>query len=64
MLPAMPHLPLAHHETSKHNSPHETRIKVKQQKCLGFEFKPQHVNDSSQSNQGTNNLVFQNFSQV
>jgi hypothetical protein len=29
-LRAMPHLPLAHHETSKHDSPNETKIKEKQ----------------------------------
>jgi hypothetical protein len=47
----MPHLPPAQHETSKRDSPHDTRIKVKQLKCLIFEFKHWHVNDSSQSNQ-------------
>jgi hypothetical protein len=55
----MPHLPPAHHETSKRDSPHETKIKVKPQKCLRFEFKPRQVNDSSQSNQGTDHLVSQ-----
>jgi hypothetical protein len=25
----MPHLPVAHHETSKHDSPNETKVKVK-----------------------------------
>jgi hypothetical protein len=28
-------------------------------KCPGFEFKHSQVNDSSQSNQGTDNLVSQ-----
>jgi hypothetical protein len=55
----MPHLPPAHHATSKHDSPHDTRIKVKQSKCPGFKFKPHEVNDSSQSNQGTDHLVSQ-----
>jgi hypothetical protein len=53
----MLHLPPAHHETSKRNSPHDTKIKVKQLKCPRFKFKPQQVNDSSQSNQGTHHLV-------
>jgi hypothetical protein len=53
----MPHLPPAHHGTSKHNSPNEIEIKVKLPKCLGFEFKPRQVNNSSQSNQGTDHLV-------
>jgi hypothetical protein len=57
-LHAMPHLPPAHHETSKHNSPNEIKIKEKQkQNYPGFEFKPRQVNDSSQSNQGTDHLV-------
>jgi hypothetical protein len=30
---------------------------VEPQKCPGFKFKPRHVNDSSQSNQGTDHLV-------
>jgi hypothetical protein len=30
----MPHLPPAHHETSKHDSPNETRIKEKQNKTI------------------------------
>jgi hypothetical protein len=30
----MPHLPPAHHETSKHDSPNETRIKEKQNKPI------------------------------
>jgi hypothetical protein len=29
------------------------------QNCLGFEFKHRQVNDSSQSNQGTDHLVSQ-----
>jgi hypothetical protein len=29
LLHAMPYLPPAHHETSKHNSPHETKDKDK-----------------------------------
>jgi hypothetical protein len=36
----MPHLPPAHHETCKCNSPNEVEIKVKLSKSLGFEFKP------------------------
>jgi hypothetical protein len=55
-LPTMSHLSPTHHETSKHDSPHE-HIGVKQLKYLGFEFKPRQVNDSSQSNQGTDHLV-------
>jgi hypothetical protein len=36
----LPHLPPAHHETSKHDSPNETRIKEKQkQNYPGFKFK-------------------------
>jgi hypothetical protein len=30
----MPHLPPAHHETSKHDSPDETKIKEKQNKTI------------------------------
>jgi hypothetical protein len=56
---AMLHLPPAHHQTSRHDSPNETDIKVKLPKCLKFKFKHWQVNDSSQSNQGTNHLVFQ-----
>jgi hypothetical protein len=55
----MPHLPLAHHETNKHDFPHDTKIKVKLLKYPGFEFKSYQVNDSSQSNQGTDHLVSQ-----
>jgi hypothetical protein len=38
-LPTMPHLSPSQHEISKHDSPNKTKIKVKQLKCLGFEFK-------------------------
>jgi hypothetical protein len=58
-LSAMSHLPPAYHETSKRDSSNETRIKLKVLKCPGFEFKPRQVNDSSQSNQGTDHLVSQ-----
>jgi hypothetical protein len=54
-----PHLPRAHHETSKRDSPNETKIKVKQINCPEFEFKPHQVTESSQSNQGIDNLVSQ-----
>jgi hypothetical protein len=54
--------PPAHHETSKHDSPNDTRIRVKQLKCPGFEFKPHQVNNLSQSNQVTDHLVSQNES--
>jgi hypothetical protein len=57
----MPHLPPAHHETSKHNSINETEINVKLPKFLGFKFKHHQVNDSSQSNQGTDHLVSHKF---
>jgi hypothetical protein len=30
----MPHLPPAHHETSKHDSPNETKIKEKQNEII------------------------------
>jgi hypothetical protein len=30
----MPHLPLAHHETSNHDSPNETKIKEKQNEII------------------------------
>jgi hypothetical protein len=33
-LHAMPHLPPAHHETSKHDSPNETKVKEKQNKIV------------------------------
>jgi hypothetical protein len=45
VLPALPHLPPAHHETSKHDSPNETKIKIKPLKWPGFEFKLWQVND-------------------
>jgi hypothetical protein len=56
-LSAMSHLLPTDHEISKCDSPHETRIKVKLSKYLGFKFKHQHVNDTSQSKQGTGHLV-------
>jgi hypothetical protein len=49
-LPTMSHLPPAHHETSKYDSSHGTRIRIKQPKYPGFEFKHRQVNDSSQTN--------------
>jgi hypothetical protein len=56
----MSHLPPAHHETSKRDSPNELKIKEKQkQKHPGFEFKPCYVSDSSQSNQVTVHLISQ-----
>jgi hypothetical protein len=58
-LHVMLHLPPAHHKTSKRDCPNETEIKVKLPKYLGFKFKPRQVNDSSQSNQGTDHLVSQ-----
>jgi hypothetical protein len=30
----MPHLPPAHHETGKHDSPNETKVKEKQNKTI------------------------------
>jgi hypothetical protein len=57
-LPTMSHLSPTHHETSKCDSLHK-HIGVKQLKYLGFEFKPRQVNDSSQSNLGTDHLVSQ-----
>jgi hypothetical protein len=53
----MPHMPHAHHETSKHDSPHETKNKGKTMNYSRFKFKPRQVNDSSQSNQETDLLV-------
>jgi hypothetical protein len=44
----MPHLPPAHHETSKRVSPNKTKIKEKQNETIP---------NSSQSNQGTDHLV-------
>jgi hypothetical protein len=56
----MPHLPPAHHETSKHDSRSETKIKEKtKQNYPGFEFKSRQVNDSSQSNKGIGHLISQ-----
>jgi hypothetical protein len=49
----------AHQETSKCDSPNETKKKVKQLNRPRFEFKPHQVNDSSQSNHGTDHLVSQ-----
>jgi hypothetical protein len=46
-LPTMLHLSPAHYETSKRDSPHETKVHVRLLKCHRFEFKPWHVNDSS-----------------
>jgi hypothetical protein len=60
----MSHLSPTHHKTSKHDSPHETRTKVKLPKCPRFEFKPWHVNDSSHTNQRTGHLVSQKICQV
>jgi hypothetical protein len=57
-LHAMPHLPPAHHETSKHNFSKQNKDKRKtKQNYPRFEFKPRQGNDSSQSNQGTDHLV-------
>jgi hypothetical protein len=41
----MPHLPSVYHEIDKHDSPHDTKIKVKLPKCTGFKFKNHQVND-------------------
>jgi hypothetical protein len=57
-LPPMSHLSPTHHETSKHDSLHE-HIGVKQPKYPGFKFIQQYVNDSSQSNKGTDHLFSQ-----
>jgi hypothetical protein len=57
-LPIMPHLSPAHHETSKHDSPHE-QIGVKPSKSSEFKFKPRQVNCSSQLNHGTHHLISQ-----
>jgi hypothetical protein len=59
LLHVMPHQPSAHHETGKHDSPNETKIKEKKWNYPGFEFTPHQVNDSSQSDQATNHLVSQ-----
>jgi hypothetical protein len=54
----MLHLPPAHYETSKHNSPNETKDKRKiKQNYPRFEFKLRQVNDSSQSNQETDHSI-------
>jgi hypothetical protein len=53
----MLHLPPAHHETSKRDSPNENKDKKIKQTYPRFEFKPRQVNDSLQSNQGTDHLV-------
>jgi hypothetical protein len=47
-LPTMPHLSPAHHEKSKHVSPHNTDNMVEPPKLPGFKFKPGQVNYSSQ----------------
>jgi hypothetical protein len=53
----MPHLPPTHHETSKHDSPNETKVKKIKQNYFEFECKPRQVSDSSQSNEGIDHLV-------
>jgi hypothetical protein len=58
-LHAMPHLLPAHHKTSNHDSPNEIKVTKTKQNYPEFEFKPRQVNDSSQSNQGTDHLVSQ-----
>jgi hypothetical protein len=58
LLPIISHLSPTHHETSKCDSPHE-QIGVEPLKYPEFKFKQRHVNDSSQSNQDTDNLVSQ-----
>jgi hypothetical protein len=55
----MSHLSPTHHETNKYDSTHE-QIRVGQLKLPKFKFKPQQVNDSLQSNQGTDHLISQN----
>jgi hypothetical protein len=47
------------HTTRQANTILNTNNRVKQPKYLGFKFKPQQVNDSSQSNQDTDYLVSQ-----
>jgi hypothetical protein len=57
----------AHHATPTTCTPQDKQMwfskwnkdKGKTMKCPGLKFKPQQVNDSSQSNQGTDNLVSQ-----
>jgi hypothetical protein len=44
----MPHLSPAHHETSKHDSPHEQDNGVEPPKLPEFKFKLRHINYSSQ----------------
>jgi hypothetical protein len=58
----MSHLPPAHHETSKRDSPHEIKVKKKQNYPV-FKFKHHQVNDSSQSNKGIDHLVSQKHDQ-
>jgi hypothetical protein len=54
----MPHLPLAHHKTSKRDSSNETKIKEKQNETISdSNSNLAKVNDLSQSNQGTDHLV-------
>jgi hypothetical protein len=59
LLLTMLHLPPAHNETSKCDYPNETKIKVKISKCREFKLKPHQINDSPQSNQGTDHLISQ-----
>jgi hypothetical protein len=49
---------------AKRDSPMKQRIKVKQPKCPRFKFKPRQVNDSSESNQGTDYLVAHTLNRV
>jgi hypothetical protein len=50
----MQNLPPAHHETSKCDSPNETKIKEKQNETIpNLNSNLTQVNDSSQSKQGT-----------
>jgi hypothetical protein len=58
-LSVMSHMSPTHHEINKYNSLHETRIKIKLPKHHRFKFKPRHINDLSQSNQGTDHLISQ-----
>jgi hypothetical protein len=59
-LHAMSHLPPAHHETSKRDSPNELKIKENKTKQSRIQIQTLPVNDSSQSNQITIHLVSQN----
>jgi hypothetical protein len=52
----MPYLPPAHYETSKSDSSNETKIKEKQNETIP-ELNSNLLNDSSQSNHGTDHLV-------